>query len=219
MENIINLPSYSSLITEIAKRIYNKISNTSSKTIANLSYTDNKGTGTKVTGAVGYGTKTYPNTISVSLSASLIENAYTKPTSNLLIERDIKSFLEKLNIPTTNTIPNVSGLLALLYALQVFIDTTVTYKNTSSSSKTYIYKTVDINKINYSGLGIDKTWKDILLTQNTLMGLYNQLKNTDMLKNFPLMSVSASTSSSSCSSSSCSSSSCSSSAFIVYLKI
>jgi hypothetical protein len=156
-------------------------------------------------------------------STGVVTSVYTKPTA-ASIETDIKTFIKntlKFSDTTFNQYPDGNDMLAFIFALNYFLENSISKVGINLTTTAIIYSPVT------GGLTNNVSLFDNMIDNDVINGMYNTLKNVGANNNTARRltihgSMSSSCCSSSCSSSSSSSSSssCSSSSmFVAYFNI
>jgi hypothetical protein len=156
-------------------------------------------------------------------SKGVVTSVYTKPTATS-IERDIKTFIKNtLNFSDTtfNQYPDGNDMLAFIFALNYFLENSLSKVAINLTTTTIIYSPVT------EGFTNNVTLFDNMIDTDVINGMYKTLQKVGANNNTARRLTINGTMSSSCCSSSCSSSSSSSSSsscssssmFVAYFNI
>ena len=205
--------TYSYIIKTLATSIYNKIQSRIINTTQNAQFWSR---------SITLSDFKRGSTDPIS-SKGVVTSVYTKPTATS-IETDIKKFIKNtLNFSdaTFNQYPDGNDMLAFIFALNYFLENSISKVGINLTTTAIIYSPVT------GGLTNNISLFDNMIDNDVINGMYNTLKNVGANNNTARRltiqgSMSSSCCSSSCSSSSSSSSSssCSSSSmFVAYFNI
>lgn len=205
--------TYNYIIKTLATSIYNKIQSRIINTTQNAQFWSRS-----ITLSDFKRGSTNPIT-----SKGVVTSVYTKPTA-ASIETDIKTFIKntlKFSDTTFTQYPDGNDMLAFIFALNYFLENSISKVGINLTTTTIIYSPVT------GGFTNNVSLFDNMIDNDVINGMYNTLKNVGANNNTARKltihgSMSSSCCSSSCSSSSSSSSSssCSSSSmFVAYFNI
>lgn len=218
--------SYNTIISTLANSIYNKVNGKSSNISTNATFrtlTSNPGL-TNLTRS--YGSSAVPNVV----TTEKISSGYSKPTA-ASIKNDIIIFIKNtlgFTDSTLNQYPNGSGMLGFIFALNYYLENTLSKVAISADNSivktTIVYKPITSGHNNKITLNLNNAAPANRISSSVINEMYGALRALGHTNNasFALTttaSTTSSSSSSSCSSSCSSSSSSSSSSFIAYFNL
>ena len=208
--------TYNAIITSLASSIYNKIQSKIINTTQNVVFYSHTTAGLQeYKRSSGRGD-------SVTTTEKITSN-YRKPTAQT-ISGDIKTYIKNtlgFSDSKFNQVPDGNDMLAFVFALNYFLENSLTKVAVSLTTTTIVYTPIT------SGYSNNFPLYNNIINSDLISKMYDKLKNVGDTTNTGRAlgisgSIASSCSSSSCSSSSsssCSSSCSSSSVFIVYFNI